>query len=356
MITTIESIRDTFDKIFNNSIQIKKEDDFRTVLEDELDNITEFIENQSRNISDDFTDKSEIIRIIKTFNQTIENIKRAISESYNGRPDIGYTIFETTLNELRHRVILPKKEFQRFSLYRLRIDSTITHRKEIFHIPFSKRTLVAPQRYSIAGFPSLYLANSVYTAWEELHRPALETLSFAKFTSYTSLYFINLSRQDFKYRIDIATDLLSFFQELVLYPILMTCSIKVANPTHPFKPEYIFPQFVLRWCKSEDEYDGIMYDSTRIHPKSQGTFHNFVIPVADYRRNTDFCPDLTAKLKLTVPCAIDKIDMSKSVDYETIADVSEIFSKELHGIIPFNDSIFARIETHLQRQDSGTLL
>jgi hypothetical protein len=166
---------------------------------------------------------------------------------------------------------------------------------------------------------------------------------------------LNLSRQDFKYRVDIATDLLSFFQELVLYPILMTCSIKVANPTHPFKPEYIFPQFVLRWCKGENEYDGVMYDSTRIHPKSQGTFHNFVIPVADYQRNTDFCPDLTAKLKLTVPSTIGSIDVNKPVDDETIADISEIFSKELHGIIPFNDSIFARIETHLQRQEVRTL-
>lgn len=353
--TTIESIKKDFDHLFNSKFWDESNNDFRTVLEDKLDNISLFIETQNKNIPNDNPEKNVTSRFIQITNKIIGDIKIAIGEYYDGRPDFAYKKIEATLIDLSQFGLFNKRVFQSVPFYRLRTDPSIAFRKDIFHIPFSKRTLVAPQRYSIAGFPSLYLANSVYTAWEELHRPPLETLSFAKFTSYVPLCFINLSRQDFKYRIDVATDLLSFFQELVLYPILMTCSIRVANSTHPFKPEYIFPQLVLRWCKSEDEYDGVMYDSTRIHPKSIGTFHNFVIPVGDYQRNTDFCPDLTAKLKLTVPFSICSIDIGKSIDNKSIADISEIFSKELHGIILFNDTIFASIETHLQNQELRTL-
>jgi hypothetical protein len=343
--------------MLTKEILIGNDDDFRTVLEDKLDSITEFIESQSKNIPNDSLEKNEIERFTKNFADTVENIKLTIAEYYNGRPDVAYKTFETTLNDLFQRGILPKKLFQRTPFYRLRVftEKPFTKREEIFHIPFKKRTLVAPQRYSIAGYPCLYLSNSVYTAWEELHRPSLDSVGFAKFMSSYSLYFVNLSLQDFTKFIQETEDCLSFFENIVLCPILIVCSIKVAHPTHPFKPEYIFPQFVLRWCKSEDDYHGVMYDSTRIHSKSQGTFHNFVIPVADYQRNTDFCPDLTAKLKLTVPSIIGSIDVSKPVDDETIADISEIFSKEIHGIIPFNDSIFARIETHLQSQELGTL-
>jgi hypothetical protein len=357
MITTIESLKKAFDAILTKEILIGNDDDFRTVLEDKLDSITEFIESQSKSIPDDSLEKNEISRFTKNFNDTVENIKLTIAEYYDGRPDVAYKTFEVTLNDLFQRGILPKKLFQRTPFYRLRVftEKPFTKREEIFHIPFRKRTLVAPQRYSIAGYPCLYLSNSVYTAWEELHRPPLDSVGFAEFVSSYSLYFVNLSLQDFKKFIQETEDCLSFFENIILYPILMICSIKVTHPTHPFKPEYIFPQLILRWCKSEDDYHGVMYDSTRIHSKSKGIFYNFVIPVGDYLRSTDFCPDLTRKLKLTIPCTIDSIDTSKPIDGEGFEDILEIFSKELYGIIPFNNSIFARIETYLQSQELRTL-
>ena len=272
---------------------------------------------------------------------------------YNGRPDIAYKTFEGILIDLFQRGLLQKQIYQRVPFYRLRVftDSAFTKREEIFHIPFKRRTLVAPQRFSIAGFPCLYLANSVYTAWEKLHRPALENLCFAKFISQLPLSFIDLSLQNFKTRIDESEDYLIFFENIAIYSILVACSIKVAFPTHSFKPEYIFPQFVLRWCKEENDIDGVMYDSTRIHAKSVGSFQNFVIPVADYQRNTDFCPNLTGKLKLTLPYMIDHLSDSQIIENELITDISQIFSKELHGIIPFQESIFARIESFLQNQE-----
>ena len=42
---------------------------------------------------------------------------------------------------------------------------------DLFHIPYSKRTLVNNYRYSIAGHPSLYLGQSTFVCWNELRKP-----------------------------------------------------------------------------------------------------------------------------------------------------------------------------------------
>ena len=45
--------------------------------------------------------------------------------------------------------------------------------KELFHIPISKRGIVKTQRYSIPGYPCLYLGKSIYGCWEEMRRPPM---------------------------------------------------------------------------------------------------------------------------------------------------------------------------------------
>lgn len=44
---------------------------------------------------------------------------------------------------------------------------------DMFHVPFEKRHLIPTSRFSLPGLPCLYLANSIYTCWEELDRPNL---------------------------------------------------------------------------------------------------------------------------------------------------------------------------------------
>lgn len=46
--------------------------------------------------------------------------------------------------------------------------------KEMFHIPFEKRTEVVNYRYSITGYPYLYIGNTILSCWEEMHTPALD--------------------------------------------------------------------------------------------------------------------------------------------------------------------------------------
>ena len=60
-----------------------------------------------------------------------------------------------------------------YSFYRIRIHKTnfTLSQQEFFHIPFNLRGKVKTQRFSIPGFPSLYLGTTIYVCWEELNRP-----------------------------------------------------------------------------------------------------------------------------------------------------------------------------------------
>jgi RES domain len=350
--TTIDTIITTFVSKFDLPIHYNSTEDFHSFLIDKLDEFNSFIIDSLNDIPVEDSGLQAIIKCQEIIQLIIENIKKAFDEYYNGRPDLAYSIFENVLVELSSLDALPERSFHREAFYRIRIGDNITTRKDIFHIPFSRRTLVGSQRYSIAGYPCLYLANSVYVAWEEFHRPSLDTLNFAKLQFSDHVNFINFSPHDFQDSLNNSPNLHSFFQKMLLYPVLLVCSVKVAKPDNPFKPEYIFSQFSLRWCKEKDNYNGIMYGSTRVNSNSKGKFYNFAIPVSDYQINTDFCPELTQKIKLTNPFTIQSIDNENYISNAN-GDIIDIFSKELHKIVPFNQSIFARIEQYLQKSDLG---
>ena len=60
--------------------------------------------------------------------------------------------------------MLPQLQVKQWTLYRIRKGSfDKTKDGEMFHIPFEKRHLVDSQRYSIPGYPILYLAGSFFT-------------------------------------------------------------------------------------------------------------------------------------------------------------------------------------------------
>ncbi|WP_113663748.1 hypothetical protein [Pedobacter nanyangensis] len=53
--------------------------------------------------------------------------------------------------------------------------------KQILHVPFEKRSIAATGRFNLAGMPCLYLGKSVHACWEELNKPAFETIKASRF-------------------------------------------------------------------------------------------------------------------------------------------------------------------------------
>lgn len=107
--------------------------------------------------------------------------------------------------------------------------------EEMFHIPFEKNYLVGNERFSLSGFPSLYLGESSYVCWEELRHPNLENVTLAIFQA-----------KQYVKVIDLTYDGKSTISNPLKHCLFLASTIPVLHKDAPFKPEYIIPQLLLQ--------------------------------------------------------------------------------------------------------------
>ncbi len=139
-------------------------------------------------------------------------------------------------------IIKPDKQ----DYYRTRTDEKpLTQAREMFHTPFELRGLVKTARFSVLGFPSLYLTKNLFTSWEETRRSNIETLYASRLQLQRQIALLDLRlRRSFS---TIPTEHKENAVRLYLrtIPLIIACSIKVKQDTNAFKPEYILPQLIL---------------------------------------------------------------------------------------------------------------
>ena len=251
------------------------------------------------------------------------SILSSATRYFNGHPSDAYEELKKGVEE-----ILPfalklvaksaDKDYLR-NLYRIRIkEDKAFDKKDMFHIPYELRHLVATQRYSIPGFPSLYLGSSIYIAWREMGCPDLNTtvitrveaqdnvkvLDFAYVPQYEADFFSRLATMP---RTSMGLIEEQFIARLICWPLIAACSIKVMNKKGSFKPEYIIPQILLQLLRNNvigDDIDGIRYFSTNADydMPSMKIHTNFVFPVKDAKA-TGHCDQLSDKFFLTEPAS-----------------------------------------------------
>jgi hypothetical protein len=194
-------------------------------------------------------------------------------------------------------------------LYRLRTGPmTQLTRRDLFHIPFEKRQLVASQRYSIHGLPSLYLASSLWIAWEELGRPALASLHASRFEGRGDLRVLDFgwspSMGLSTFGDQDGAETFGAFAEgqAIIWPLIAACSLVRRYPGTPFVSEYIIPQFLLQWVQREKDLDGIRYFSTKLTAMdiAANRAFNFVFPVR-HKAASGICGGLQDAFALTAP-------------------------------------------------------
>lgn len=185
-----------------------------------------------------------------------------LSDCYLCYPDVAFlklkNFFEA--DDCYYLNMLPQLQMHQGTLYRIRKGSfDKTKDGEMFHIPFEKRHLVDSQRYSIPGYPILYLAGSLFTAWCEMEKPELCGLSFAEFKFKNEERFVDLG---YPY---LSTAIWEWYSLFVMYPLLIACMVRVKNPSAPFKPEYIMPQLMTKLVREYDgRFTGIAYMSNKL--------------------------------------------------------------------------------------------
>lgn len=173
------------------------------------------------------------------------------------------------------------RKAKEYTLYRIRpvehqVERIQNDADELFHIPRTKRAYASNARFSLAGFPCLYLSTMLPLAWQECKYPK----SF-----YYSIYQYEWSSQsDY---IDIRNEMrfLSLYspQELLLwglsakfndfplwlevvsryleaYPLIMACAFVNRSGDTSFKEEYIIPQMLMQWVhRNTETAQGITY-------------------------------------------------------------------------------------------------
>lgn len=207
-------------------------------------------------------------------------------------------------------------------------------RSRVFHTPYDLRSKVSTNRYSIAGYPSLYLATSLELCCNELRIIPSDLAIAARFKLEREIEYSNteirvielgLKPQDFidaqsndnKQRTiprEFLRDIKIQSAYLLWYPLIAACSFIRVNKNDPFAAEYIIPQLLMQWVRMEgesshsSEYDqliGIRYFSCASVRASDMGF-NYVFPTSGQQisANLPFCSVLTHSFRLTDPVFI----------------------------------------------------
>jgi hypothetical protein len=248
-----------------------------------------------------------------------EVLKNIVDEYLRGFPNKAYSILETFLNDhnaLWKPLISPSTMNKQLEyLYRMRIgEGQILTKKDLFHIPFQLRSKVQTQRYSIPGLPCLYVGGSLYVCWEEMGRPVLAHTHIARIATHGlgikildlgfTPHLLNIFANQHFEELSTHNDITDFIKSnILLWPLLVACSIRVLEPFNPFKVEYIIPQLVLQWITSEkSDIDGIRYFSTHIDYETTTTHFssNYAFP-AKTNADMGFCSHLMGKFQMTEP-------------------------------------------------------
>jgi hypothetical protein len=295
----------------------------------------------------------EIVNIL------IDGIQQTVLLYLDGKINEAYNHLSSTLNHERKRfyeIINQLNIDHQKNFYRIRRqrNNTLFTPQELFHIPFELRGCVRNQRFSINGFPSLYVSSNLYTCWEELHRPDLNNFQAMRLRNIVELNVLDLTPPLIPRIID-----RNHYRYLLIWPIIFACSIRVQKPDDIFKPEYIIPQLLLQWVRQNDNIDCIRYYSTNIdryNSASKGDFSNYVFPVKTNAK-LGYCAELQSLFRHTQPISWQAYQMAtggqsfiyskeemKKID-EKIPNLELIKNKPY----PYSYSVLGKLEYYLDK-------
>ena len=193
-------------------------------------------------------------------------------------------------------ILVPIRAARGCSFYRVRFAPNSAIEKdanEMFHIPSQKRQLASNERFSLCGFPSLYLSTMQQLAWQECGCPPEYYCSEYQYLpsgTQDDWKIIALCppreiRSRFSHmchnpgEFDLWLSIIE--RSLKTYPLVLACSFTNASGKAPFKQEYIIPQMLMQWVhRNKDKYNGISYFSCIDMRSEQGVWnaYNLVLP------------------------------------------------------------------------------
>jgi hypothetical protein len=297
-------------------------------------------------------------------------IEKAIEEYFNGHPQLAYGTLCEKIREMSPELekLVQQTGDPTFhdNLYRIRVlEDRVFEKKEMFHIPYNLRHVVKTQRYSIPGFPSLYLSSSLFTAWKELGTPDLnkivairvnlsepiKILDFGNSPQYLApLYNVIYQKPGEAPRPNKPRAIEYMSSYIKCWPLIFACSIAVLEKNGSFKPEYIIPQILLQAVRNNEvgvDIDGIRYLSTHVDQYLHAIHRscNYVFPVKSNAKS-GLCSHLKSKFSLTEAISWQLANAITDSPDKTLIQGIQI--ELLKGVLtPYAETDFGRMEARL---------
>lgn len=341
---------DDLTKLF--AIEQPKGSTYRDALRQVLNSFLTLCE--SAGISNDTM--SELKNICKYINEIVRNLEKGLhSTAYKQMKYLfaGTNKYKNLKDNMPYSILVAGS-----SLYRIRMkgdDEKHTEFKysDMFHIPLNKKGIIRTQRYSSPGYPCLYVGESIYACWEEMHRSNFDLCMVSRLETTMELKLFDLRIPD-KADFDNADENL-----LLRLPILIACMVVVKNPNDIYKPEYSITQLLTEWIitnnnsgNKKEKIHGIRYTSSHSAASSSGfeypkdKLDNIAIFVLDPLSTKKYCPQLSKAFKITDPTCneYEKLKCGYDIDSGTIDELT----KEEKLWLNYKISDFGNLEKRLQ--------
>jgi hypothetical protein len=306
----------------------RRDDDVYTFLDNHFQKFNSELSILLTKQNEDQIFDAKIYAVLEQKQEILHNFSEAILNTLkayrNGEISTAYNIFEGKMDEIQNHLAF--LNLKGFNLFRIRQDiKKITYlRKELFHIPFDNVTLIQSRRYSIPGFPCLYLGGSAYSdtglslCWFECNLPdkfywsefeiqntfplfLVIDFVYSPFSSATKA--INYSIQAHNKSSTMNSDLINY---IITYPLMAACSlITVDKNDNGFVPEYVLPQMLLLWARNNIKCNGVAYlSSSGFNVARDHLAFNIAVPAKQVETN-GYCKTLSQQFKLSEPVFVD---------------------------------------------------
>ena len=275
---------------------------------------------------------------ISDIEKLCNKILQALKSYLQGSPYKAYNAFSEGISNIEGFLYFRIRERMKYpegiSLFRIRASKNkYLSQGDIFHIPFESRGKIRNQRFSIDGFPCLYLGSSIYVCWEELNRPNFENLFISKFkllTKRPNILDLTFQVDDMKETItNFIKDndyyewlLFNIVEKIIIFPLIISCSIINKESSDIFKEEYIIPQLLLEWVRDKHKINAIKYLSLSLpdYNLHHSLYTNYVFP-AKRQKLKGCCSFLYSIFELTDPISWN---FAKSLHVDSKIDSSDL--------------------------------
>lgn len=276
--------------------------------------------SDERQLSNIIIDK--VLSMVPIMEETKEKLIQTIVCSENKQDEKATIIFFDMMDSLKPYIPCGYAGgFREEIYYRMREDDGTfeLERKELFHVPLSKKDKASVNRYSMKGNPCLYLSSQPQLCWYECDQPNVFAIS--KFLipqkKENTLYFLDFSQKSCVFSHDISTSLKNarddkerarieniLLGNIVIFPLRAACSLITCSESDN-KEEYIIPQLLLKWIEQDTLFHGIKYESVSKYSEAHPYGGANIVFVSKGFDEDGYAINLRKTIKVTTPKKYD---------------------------------------------------